>query len=46
MYVYVYGDVMMCRALLGLRAREVHLCGGSEAMDCVKALLQNTQVLV
>jgi len=30
------------RALLGLRAREIHLCGGPEAIDVVTRLCQAT----
>jgi hypothetical protein len=32
----------MARALLGLRAREIHLCGGPEAIDVVERLCQAT----
>lgn len=35
--IYVYH-----RALLGLRAREIHLCGGPEAIDVVTRLCQAT----
>jgi ATP-dependent RNA helicase SUPV3L1/SUV3 len=30
------------RALLGLRAREIHICGGIEALEVVKRLLEDT----
>jgi ATP-dependent RNA helicase SUPV3L1/SUV3 len=39
--VYVRGHAWT-NAVLGLRARELHLCGGLEALDCVKALVQLT----
>lgn len=32
----------MCSALLGLRAKEIHLCGGPEAVEVVSRLCQAT----
>lgn len=33
----------MFSALLGLRAKEIHLCGGPEAVDVVSRLCQATE---
>ena len=32
------GTIQRTRALLGLRAREIHVCGGLEAQEVVRSL--------
>lgn len=37
----LHHSAVRTRALLGLQAREIHVCGGSEARDIVKSLVES-----
>jgi ATP-dependent RNA helicase SUPV3L1/SUV3 len=41
-YVYVITNLYRTRVVLGLHANEIHLCGGMEALEAVKALISTT----